>query len=131
MSLSMDALHLFSFCASRSVWGANFSHDHRSASPRDPIITTWQSLVSYRDLQGDSKHTLLITTERLQFVAMVFDESSRALRTVATGDLRDRIGRQIDRGQIFAADPMALVVAMQFYEGHLKVGGADFILRPR
>jgi len=67
------------------------------------------------------KHTLIFTTERLQFVAMVYDEAGKALKTVATGDLRDRIGRQIERGQLFAVDPLSRVLALQFYEGHLKV----------
>lgn len=72
-------------------------------------------------LKGDAKHTLVFTTERLQFVALVFDERAKSLKTIATGDLRERIGRQIDRGQIFVADPQARCLALQFYEGHLKV----------
>jgi hypothetical protein len=81
------------------------------------------------DLQGDTKHTLIFTTERLQFVAMVYDEAGKALKTVATGDLRDRIGRQIERGQLFAVDPLSRVLALQFYEGHLKVCAASRLRR--
>jgi Mono-functional DNA-alkylating methyl methanesulfonate N-term len=43
------------------------------------------------------------------------------LRTIATGDLRDRIGRQIDRGQLVAVDPASRAIALQFYEGTLKI----------
>lgn len=76
--------------------------------------------------QNEPKQVLVFTTERLQFVAVTFDESSKSLRTLATGDLRDRVGRQIDRGQLVAASPSSSsagnrAIAMQFYEGHLKI----------
>lgn len=72
-------------------------------------------------LAGDARDTLVFTTERFQMVALQFDERTKQLRTVATGDLRDRIGRQIERGQIMTVDPLGRAVAMQFYDGAVKV----------
>ena len=60
-------------------------------------------------------------TERQQFIALVWDEAQRALRTVARGDLRERIGRPVEMGALSAADPLSRVYALQLYEGVLKV----------
>jgi hypothetical protein len=70
-------------------------------------------------LKGGARDTLLLTTERYDIVALSFDPATRQLKTVARGDLRDRIGRPVER-QILAVDPSAKCAVMTLYEGMLK-----------
>jgi hypothetical protein len=56
----------------------------------------------------------------------VYDDASKSLKTVARGNLRDRIGRAIDQGQLLATDPFARIVAMQFYQGSVKIIPIEF-----
>ena len=61
-----------------------------------------------------------MTTERLQFCALVYDAAARAVTTVAKGDLRERVGRQADASRS-AVDPAARCAALHLYEGSLKI----------
>lgn len=72
-------------------------------------------------VQADTRDTLVFTTERYQFVAVQYDDITHQLKTIASGDLRDRLGKPIDRGQIVTIDPFGRAIAFQFYDGLVKV----------
>jgi hypothetical protein len=85
-----------------------------------PIYGRIASLSKVR-LATDSVDTLLLTTERYQLIALQFDSVARSIKTIASGDLRDRLGRPIDQGQLVSVDPLNRAVAFLFYDGILKV----------
>ena len=64
---------------------------------------------------------LVLTTDRFQLAVLSFDARERRLVTLASGDLRDRIGRPCERGQLVVADPAHRALALQFCDGLLKL----------
>ena len=50
--------------------------------------------------QNEQKDLLFISTERYQFCVLAYDETEGELVTRAQGDVRDRIGRPTDNGQV-------------------------------
>jgi DNA damage-binding protein 1 len=97
-------------------------------------------------LQKENTDTLFFTTDRRKFAAITFDTPDIALdpanagtakgvfgfRTIANGDLADRLGKPVDRGQLCSVDPLGRCIAFQFYRGLIcivptaaRVGEAD------
>ncbi|RYG56887.1 hypothetical protein EON66_01760, partial [archaeon] len=50
-----------------------------------------------------------------------YDAASHSLKTIAAGDLRDRLGTPLETGQFVSVDPLNRMVCMQFYDGLIKV----------
>jgi DNA damage-binding protein 1 len=61
---------------------------------------------------GKSTDRLFISTERYQFCILSYDERQREIVTEAYGDVRDRIGRPADAGQIAAIEPESRMIGL-------------------
>jgi DNA damage-binding protein 1 len=50
-----------------------------------------------------------------------YDDRTGEIITRANGDLQDRIGRLSDAGQLASIDPQNRMIAIQLYDGLLKI----------
>jgi DNA damage-binding protein 1 len=48
-------------------------------------------------------------------------EAPQPIETRSSGDIADTIGRETENGQIVVVDPLCRCIAMNLYEGMLKV----------
>eukprot|EP01041_Mallomonas_annulata_P009800 gene9800-20388_t len=64
---------------------------------------------------------LFILTDRKHFSVLSFDSSSKKLVTRATGNLRDKVGRDLESGSFGLIDPDNRVIGIFLYEGLMKV----------
>jgi hypothetical protein len=48
-------------------------------------------------------------------------DAPQSIETRSSGDISDMIGRETENGQIVVVDPLCRCIAMQLYEGVLKV----------
>ena len=78
------------------------------------------SIVSYRP-HGAITDVLFILTEHKHFCVLAFDPVGRKVITKATGNSRDRVGRDLDAGMRTIVDPESRYICMLIYEGLLKV----------
>jgi len=70
---------------------------------------------------GAERDALCLTTERWKFCVLEYDAVNKELMTRAMGDLQDRIGKQVDSGQITHIDPNKKLVGLHLYDGLFKV----------
>ncbi|KAF8072489.1 DDB1A [Scenedesmus sp. PABB004] len=72
-----------------------------------------------------SKDLLLLLTEHYKFALLEFNaagpDGAPELVTRASADVRDAIGRPVEAGQLAAVDPDCRAIALQLYDGQLKV----------
>ena len=68
-----------------------------------------------------SQDVIFILTEKKHFSVMGFDSVNKKLVSRATGNVKDRVGRDIETGQKGLIDPNHSMIAMLLYEGLLKV----------
>ena len=64
---------------------------------------------------------ILILTERKQFCTLSYDVINKKAVTLATGNLKDKIARELDCGSCALVDPDYRMIAMSMYEGALKI----------
>lgn len=72
-------------------------------------------------MPGDDHDCLFMSTERYHFVALEWNAETNEIRTRANGDIKDKIGRPRDRGQIGVVDPLTRLVGLHLYDGLLKI----------
>lgn len=64
---------------------------------------------------------LFVLTERYFFSVLSFDSNTKKLDTRATGNLRDKVGRDLESGPIGLIDPDNRVIGVFLYEGVMKI----------
>ena len=64
---------------------------------------------------------IFVLTEKKHFSVIGFDSINKKLVTRAAGNVKDRVGRDIESGQRGFIDPNNSMIAMLLYEGLLKV----------
>ena len=78
------------------------------------------SLDFYRPVNS-SQDVLFILTEKKHYSVIGYDSLSKKLVTRALGNVKDRVGRDIETGQRGFIDPDSRMIAMLLYDGLLKV----------
>ena len=78
------------------------------------------SMHSYRP-QSSETDVLFVLTERKYFCVLKYDTVKEVLITVAKGNMKDRVGRDIETGQRAFLDPELRMIGMLLYDGVLKV----------
>jgi hypothetical protein len=56
-------------------------------------------------LPGDTQDSIFVSSERYQFAVLRWDAASGEIRTSANGNVKDKIGRPRESGQICCVDP--------------------------
>lgn len=74
----------------------------------------------YRPMNS-TQDVIFILTEKKHFSVIGFDSVKKKLITRASGNVKDRVGRDIESGQKGFIDPNNSMIAMLLYEGLLKV----------
>jgi DNA damage-binding protein 1 len=64
---------------------------------------------------------IFFCTERYKYCIIEYDTANNSIRTVATGDMKHRIGRPSESGQIVIIDPKQSLLALHQYDGLLQV----------
>jgi DNA damage-binding protein 1 len=64
---------------------------------------------------------LFILTERYNICILAYDSKNKEIITIATGDVQERIGREIENDQIGIIDPESKIIVLHLYEGILKI----------
>lgn len=62
-----------------------------------------------------------MSTEKYHFCLLQYNSATKAVDTLATGNLRDKCCRPADAGQLVAVDPHGRLVVMHLFQGLLKV----------
>jgi hypothetical protein len=79
------------------------------------------SLDHYRPANS-TQDALFVLSERKHFTVLIYDIASKKIIPKATGNVKDRVGRDIESGHRGFIDPEHRMIAMLLYEGLLKVG---------
>eukprot|EP00775_Hariotina_reticulata_P011705 gene11705-11850_t len=85
-----------------------------------PIYGVISALKLFRP-KAANKDLLLVLTEHYKFAILEFNPEGPELVTRAGGDVKDHIGRPVECGQLAAVDPECRAIALQLYDGQLKV----------
>lgn len=64
---------------------------------------------------------LFVLTERKHFCILSFDNSTRRIVTRTMGNLRDKVGRDLETGSLGLIDPDNRVIGIFLYEGLMKI----------
>lgn len=78
------------------------------------------SLHAYRP-RNSITDILFILTERKHFCVLGFDSVQEVLVTLAKGNVKDRVGHDVESGQRALMDPGNRMIGMLLYDGCLKV----------
>jgi len=70
---------------------------------------------------GEPQDLLFISTERYKFCVLAYDTKTGEIITRANGDLRDRVGKAADIGQIGIIDPDCRLIGLHLFDGSFKV----------
>jgi DNA damage-binding protein 1 len=89
-----------------------------------PIYGKIASLVLFR-VPGEQQDSLFVLTERCQFSVLSYAMGKKEIRTRGHGDMKDRIGKPVDKGKIGIVDPQSRLVGLHLYEGLFKVIPVD------
>lgn len=68
-----------------------------------------------------NQDVLFVLTERKYFCILGYDEVSRKVVSRATGNIKDRVGRELESGIKAIVDPEYRVIGAVLYEGLLKI----------
>jgi DNA damage-binding protein 1 len=85
-----------------------------------PIFGRIVSLSHYRP-HGSAQDVLYILTAKKFFCVLGYDAASGRITSRATGNLRDRVGRDSPHGPRGFLDPDGRMIAMILYDRTLKV----------
>lgn len=66
------------------------------------------------------KDILFVLTERYKFCVLEYTDNGE-LKTLANGDLSDKIGRPSESGHVGIIDPSCSIIGLHLYDGHFKV----------
>jgi DNA damage-binding protein 1 len=78
------------------------------------------SLHAYRP-RSSKTDVLFVLTERKFFCVLGYDPVQEVLITLAKGNVKDRVGHDIESGQRALLDPTRRMIGMLLYDGFLKV----------
>jgi len=78
------------------------------------------SMAFYRPMNSH-QDVVFILTEKKHFCILSFDSTNKKLLTKATGNLRDKVGRDLDIGHFGIIDPEYRCIGLFLYEGLMKV----------
>ena len=78
------------------------------------------SLQFYRP-PSSQQDVVFVLTERKHFCILGYDTEKKVFISKATGNAKDRVGRDLERGLSAVIDPDNRVIGMLLYEGLLKV----------
>ena len=67
-----------------------------------------------------NKDILFVLTERYKFCVLEYAHNGE-LKTLANGDLSDKIGRPSESGHVGIIDPSCSMIGLHLYDGHFKV----------
>ncbi|CAK0750170.1 hypothetical protein CVIRNUC_001969 [Coccomyxa viridis] len=70
---------------------------------------------------GETKDLLFLSTERCKFCVLEYNQETGELVTRASGDVKDRVGRPVENGQIGIVDPWCRMIGLHLYDGLFKV----------
>jgi DNA damage-binding protein 1 len=70
---------------------------------------------------NSTQDVIFILTEKKNFSVIGYDTINKKLITRAIGNVKDRVGRDIETGQRGFIDPDHRMIAMLLYDGLLKV----------
>jgi DNA damage-binding protein 1 len=95
--------------------------DDSLTSPQEFIIHGKVGSMVYYRPQNHSQDLILILTERKHFSLISYDCIEKKILTRATGNLKDRIGRECENGIKAQIDPECRLICMTLNEGVYKV----------
>jgi DNA damage-binding protein 1 len=102
----IEVFGLFSDCLSLKV--QTFVHGKITA------------LLTYRP-RSSKTDVLFILTENKSFCVLGYDSSVEVMITLAKGNVKDRVGHDVESGQRALLDPNQRMIGMVLYDGLLKV----------
>lgn len=85
-----------------------------------PLFGKITSIDCYRH-QGDTVDSIFLLLESKQFCVLKWDPLNGKLVTKATGNVKDRVGRDFESGQLTVVDPANRMIAMILSEGMIKI----------
>lgn len=85
-----------------------------------PMFGRIKALDFYRPVNG-TQDLLFVLIERKKFCILAYDASKNELVTKSIGNVKDRIGRDIEMGQRAFLDPDSRMIGMMLYDGLIKV----------
>jgi len=85
-----------------------------------PLFGKITSIDCYRH-QGESVDSIFLLLESKHFCVLKWDPVNLKLVTKATGNVRDRVGRDFESGQLTVVDPSNRMIAMILSEGMIKI----------
>ena len=85
-----------------------------------PLFGKITSIDCYRH-DGDAVDSLFLLLESKHFCVLKWDPLNRKLITKATGNVRDKVGRDFESGQLTVVDPDNRMIGMILSEGMLKI----------
>ncbi len=68
-----------------------------------------------------AQDVIFVLSERKQFSILSYNKDTNKIVTRASGNLRDKVGRDLDSGPLGLIDPENRVIAVFLYEGLVKV----------
>lgn len=69
---------------------------------------------------------MFVLTERFWFCVLEYDPESKEILTKTNGDLKDKVGRQNERGFFVAVSPNSDCIVMSLTQGLLKIIRIDW-----
>jgi hypothetical protein len=87
---------------------------------RPPSSSPNNNLIGGGNSEAPLDYLFLLTQSRM-FCILKFDAATQKVVTKTMGHVKERIGREMERGQRGFFDPDSRVIAMHLYEGLLKV----------
>ena len=64
---------------------------------------------------------MFISTENYQFCVLKYDNETGKIITTTNGDIKDRVGKAADVGQLAAIEPQSRVVLLHLYDRLVKI----------
>lgn len=114
--------HLEVHCLSASSDGKTpVLHHFIDATMHGKIV----SIDKYTPQNNSQQDSLFILTERKNFCILSYDNSTKKLITNCNGNVKDRIGREIETGICGLLDNQHNIIAMMVYEGLIKIFPID------
>ncbi|GMH52129.1 hypothetical protein TL16_g01162 [Triparma laevis f. inornata] len=72
-----------------------------------------------------SSTIITITTDRYKTANLIYDSSSGQIKTLSSGDLRDQVGAEVEKGHLAIVDETYKLCVMCVYAGYLKIVPID------
>jgi len=85
-----------------------------------PLFGRLQDVCSIRP-PGATQDVLFVLTDRRHFCILAWDSASSKVLTKASGNLNNRVGREVDQSQCVFADPHGRMIGLYLYEGTIRI----------